>query len=368
MPRPKKEQPNRSDGRYEVKITIGHGLDGKPIRKSFYSDISKDDARQQADTYKISTKAAEMTGLGSAVKDKTFSEWAKIWLEKYKYGSVRENTYTESYYRPVKLQLLPYFGNAYLRNILPSDIKDFFNQMQEQYSESHLKKLRLCLNAIFETAIENDICYKNPVKNIKFTSQIEKKERLVFDEEQYNIALNYCDHHRFGIFTRILLELGLRPCELCGLQFGDFDLQKRTLFVQRDAVEGKGGVYIDDVKTRESRRLLPVSTDLTDRILDLKPKDRNDFLLLSKSRNIMACSDYTKFRHDVFFADMQKVHKDIPRLTPHELRHTCGTLMYLHTKDIYAVSKFLGHANINITAKYYVHSDAELLRNNLYIS
>ena len=300
-------------------------------------------------------------------EDRLFGDWAKVWLEKYKHGSVRENTYTESYYRPVKLQLLPYFGNAYLRNILPSDIKDFFNQMQELYSESHLKKLRLCLNAIFETAIENDICYKNPVRNIKFTSQIEKRERLVFNEEQYNIALDFCDHHRFGVFTRILLELGLRPCELCGLQYGDIDLEKRTLYVQRDAIEGKGGVYIDNVKTKESKRILPISKDLRDRILDINPKDRGGFLLLTKSNNIMACSDYTKFRHDIFFSDLQKTYKDMPRLTPHELRHTCGTLMYNKTHDIHAFSKFLGHASINITSKLYVHSDAESLRESLRI-
>ena len=42
---------------------------------------------------------------------------------------------------------------------------------------------------------------------------------------------------------------------------------------------------------------------------------------------------------------------------PLELRHTCGPLLYARTKNIYAASKFLGHANINLTAKIYVHSD-----------
>lgn len=58
--RPKKEAPNRSDGRFEVKITIGHTIEGKPLRKSFYSDVSKDDARQQANDYKINIKAADL--------------------------------------------------------------------------------------------------------------------------------------------------------------------------------------------------------------------------------------------------------------------------------------------------------------------
>ena len=44
------------------------------------------------------------------------------------------------------------------------------------------------------------------------------------------------------------------------------------------------------------------------------------------------------------------------RLSPHELRHTCGTLLYEQTKDIYYVSRFLGHSDIGITTKIYVHS------------
>ena len=64
MARPKKEAPNRSDGRYEVKITIGHDMNRKPIRKSFYSDVSKEDARQQAEAYRINSKASELAGIG----------------------------------------------------------------------------------------------------------------------------------------------------------------------------------------------------------------------------------------------------------------------------------------------------------------
>jgi integrase len=44
------------------------------------------------------------------------------------------------------------------------------------------------------------------------------------------------------------------------------------------------------------------------------------------------------------------------RLTAHELRHTCGTLLYQDTKDIYHVSTFLGHSDVSVTSKIYIHS------------
>ncbi|MBE7198233.1 MAG: tyrosine-type recombinase/integrase [Parafilimonas terrae] len=42
-------------------------------------------------------------------------------------------------------------------------------------------------------------------------------------------------------------------------------------------------------------------------------------------------------------------------LTIHDLRRTAGERMYRATGDIAAVSKFLGHANIEMTRKFYVH-------------
>ena len=51
MGRPKKEKPNRTDGRYQTRRTIGHNADGTPIIKYFYSAISKADAERKAREY-----------------------------------------------------------------------------------------------------------------------------------------------------------------------------------------------------------------------------------------------------------------------------------------------------------------------------
>ena len=64
MGRPKKEKPNRANGIYEVKVTVGRDSMGRPIRKSFYSKISKEAAKAKAEQAAnarpaISTKIAD---------------------------------------------------------------------------------------------------------------------------------------------------------------------------------------------------------------------------------------------------------------------------------------------------------------------
>ena len=68
MGRPKKDAPNRADGLYEVKVTIGKDFSGKLIRKSFYSTVSKADARAKAEQYKIDHAVYEATFYDCRIK------------------------------------------------------------------------------------------------------------------------------------------------------------------------------------------------------------------------------------------------------------------------------------------------------------
>ncbi len=74
--------------------------------------------------------------------------------------------------------------------------------------------------------------------------------------------------------------------------------------------------------------------------------------------------DSFDWHYKKFMTEMSHILK-IPYLTPHELRHTFGSVLYERGVDIYTISKVMGHADISITAKVYVHSTAESLRKGL---
>ncbi|KAF5044682.1 hypothetical protein DSECCO2_489170 [anaerobic digester metagenome] len=126
MPRPKKKAPNRSDNRYEYKMTIGRDMDGKAIRKSFYSSVGVDDAKEQAKQWEIDQKAAEQSGEAFIATHKTFGQWAPVWLETYKKGRVKGSTYYNNYEIPLRVHLLPYFSAMRLEDIKPVNIQRFF--------------------------------------------------------------------------------------------------------------------------------------------------------------------------------------------------------------------------------------------------
>lgn len=359
MPRPKKEQPNRKDGLYEVKITTGKTLDGKLIRKSFYSSISKDDARRQAEEWKINQKVAQQTGNIFVEKSVTFADWARKWLEIYKKPNVSANTYKLTYLNSVEKHLIPYFKNAELSVIQPADIQKFYNIKQSDLSLSMMKKLKLCLNDIFETAIENDLSYKNPARRIEVQSSVGKHEKKVYGDLQIQLVKNYAKKHMPEVV--ILLETGLRRGELLGLKWEDIDYKNLTLSVSR-SITLENQSLVEKPPKWDSYRTLPLNQSTIQIFQSLE--QTGNYIFPSSSGDAQTPNTWSQ-KLARFMANIQKKYPDIPPLTAHELRHTYGTQLRRKGVDIYTIQKVLGHKDINVTSKIYVHNELEALRKAL---
>jgi len=362
MGRPKKDAPNRADGLYEVKVTIGKDFSGKLIRKSFYSTVSKADARAKAEQYKIDHAVYEATGAMPAPPVMTFEKWANKWLETYKKGVVKDHTYLFTYKSNIDKYLVPYFGKARISEIQQIDVQQYFNVIRgetgESLAKSTLDKHKLILKSMFDAAIDNDLCYKNPVKNIKFQHVSDVTVKKVWTKEQADAAEKYARQYlRLDIV--LYLNTGLRRSELLGLKWTDVDFEGNTLHVQRAVVQTKGQIVIDRPKSITSDRIVPFSESFGKYLK--KFQSDNEYVI--GTDGVMSPATYAKH----FSKFMDKMSKDIgiPVLTPHELRHTYGTLRREAGVDIYTIQKVMGHADISITAGIYVHNDIDVLKKQL---
>ena len=148
---------------------------------------------------------------------------------------------------------------------------------------------------------------------------------------------------------------GLRIGEICALRWSDIDLDKQLLFVNKTAqrlrTNNKTYVKLTAPKTENSIRVIPLPTFLVKKLAEFRT-DNNCFLLSGTDRIVEPrCLSYR----------FKRILKDanLPSVKFHSLRHTFATNCLQQKFDIKTLSEILGHANVNVTMKIYVHSSLE---------
>ena len=153
------------------------------------------------------------------------------------------------------------------------------------------------------------------------------------------------------------MQLGLRIGEVCGLQWGDFDLKANILTVRRTVSRiycgvGCTKIVVQTPKTKSSGREIPIPYDLAALLRKLRGSASPDTWFLSggTERPVEPRCYRKSIRGYLRRAGVRRVH-------PHALRHTFATTCLQSGCDIKTLSEILGHADANVTLKRYVHSD-----------
>ncbi len=374
MGRPRKEQPNHSTGMYEVKVTIGHTFDGKPIRKSFYSSTSKAAARAKAEQYKISRAVQQITGEVLDESPTAFDNWARKVLESLK-GTLKDSSWNLTYKTSIEKHLIPYFGKRRIADIRQIDIQNYFNQKGSALSLETLKKHKMALSRIFDAAMLNDMISRNPCINIKLKSSIGAAEKRTYTKEECEKVLEYAKSHRFGLGAHLMLMYGVSRSELLGLRWEDVDLDDKVLHIRHgvadvQGTDGKMQVILGEPKNDFRRRDVPISTETATLLRSVFRADR-EFVISNANGTMCSPRTWSRRHYDVFMADMQLHYAEqgesIPKLTPHELRHTRASIWVNDGENLFAVADVLGHADLKMLRKRYAHSDVESTRKLLKI-
>ncbi|MET0017968.1 tyrosine-type recombinase/integrase [Oscillibacter sp.] len=323
----------------------------------------------------------KITLTNSVQKSELFEVWATYWLDTWKKGQVKDNTFNGTYYASVNNHLIPYFKNKYLSDITPSDIQEFFNSMSTKYSLETLKKYRSCLKGIFTTAVENNLCSQSPlVSSLRLTSHVSPIIKIAWTKKQYDIAFEYARHAANGLMIMVLMETGISRSELLGLTWEDFDyhgrcLQIRNGLVECDSLESHSWQLVHDGLKNEYRiRTIPISSELAIRMM-CKSRFVNidgkniyaNYIFHSPTGKAFVPHNWYNRAFRPFMDELHSTFPSIPVLTPHELRHTRASVLHEMGVSLYDIQQLLGHRDLTMLAQRYLHTNPELLRDSLHL-
>ena len=244
-----------------------------------------------------------------------------------------------------------------MNNININNINSYIALKKKTLTNTTLNLHIALIKQMFKSAFENEVITNNKLANIKRLKN-DEKEITSFSITDEKKLINYCinsnkDYKYFGIILSFCT--GLRIGELLALTWDDIDFKNKTIFINKSISRAKvNGIYqnITTVpKTSKSKRIIPISNQLTILLKKLKIKHISDYVVSTKDGNQMLTRTYQHI-----FNRLEKKVGVNKILNFHSIRHTFATRAIESGMDIKTLSEILGHSSTTITLNRYVHS------------
>ncbi|MGN1157576.1 MAG: tyrosine-type recombinase/integrase [Agathobacter sp.] len=373
----------RSDGRWEARLFLGK-KDGKAVYRYFYGKTYKEakEKRTQAETcekmplYTKSEKDMSIFLSGETQhkphKDILFGQLLSDWLFFIK-AQVKESTFAK-YQFNVKRHIDPVLGAYPVDQITTAVIDNFSTEKLQKgkltgkggISPKTLNSLLSIIKMVLTFGQERGICSRNLIKihNVRQTLP----EILVFPKSEQDILETYLVANMCYVTLGILISLftGLRIGEVCGLKWSDILFEEGILRVGRTVMRindidsnstNKTKLMIETPKTECSKRCIPVPQFLLHFLLEYKHTP-DSFLLTGTTKCMEPRNYYRCYKRILKKCGLEQYNY-------HALRHTFATRCIESGFDIKSLSEILGHADVNITLRRYVHPSMELKREQM---
>lgn len=290
-------------------------------------------------------KVVKLLSKPQIISKHLFSDYAWNWYYTYSEPNVETVTAT-TYKRQLTLHLIPAFDGLYVEDITTDDVQRLFNNMKG--AKATKDKAKIVLNQILDTAVEDNLIPKNPLKSkrIKIKGKA-SKETPPYSVEQMRYLVQHIPDIQNPIDRMYLALQALHPLrleEVLGLQPGDIDIERMEIHVRRAVTHPtRNQPEVKDTKTGSSTRTIGLSS-LAVPYLCFKDEQ---FIFgnekpLSYTQVRRMCN---RIKNDTEFSE---------NITPIRFRTTVLTDLYDQTKDIKLAQAAAGHTTSAMTLKYYV--------------
>lgn len=340
----------KPNGRVEYLVSFGYDMYGKRIRKSF-SGKTEAECRRKAKEYQKKLDGEEI-----ALNDMLLSDWLQKWVKTYKQHTVQSSTYNEYLYI-ISIICNHKISKMCIADIKPVHISDFFGEVTD-YSRTIIKKLRFILNGAFEAAIDNELCYKNPVRRAAIPQKQQEEKTAYTDAEAQEIHDFAIKDSLFGIPMLILLHTGIRSGELRALRYCDIDIKDRCIHIFHSIKKDESLGLPKNGKART----VPITIEFAALLDDLLQGKAGECYIIGDSKKYTSAAGL-RGRYNAFFRRLHNSGSEVPLKSPHCIRHTYSTAMQRAGVPLAIVSAILGHSSTDVTDKYTHLDNIEDLRN-----
>jgi len=338
MPRAKKQHLKRQkNGQFYCKF-----------KGKMFAGSTEDEAFAKREEYK------RLLQLGlAAEQNPVIGEYIPRWMKLYKSG-VTSKCYND--YANLFEALAPIAGKHF-QEVTLDDVRQVWLHFNG-YSESTIHRARMLYLSLFDTAVENGFCVKNPFrsKHAQPARGTSGTHRIITDEER---ELIHSTPHRFRLGVLVMLYAGLRKGEALAIDLDrDVDLAAGVLHVRQAVrIESNQPITVSP-KTAAGVRDIPIFPVLAEEL-----RGQHGWLIPSASGKQASGSAFARGWASYMTALSRAAGHPVS-IRCHDLRHSFCTMLRKSGVEMKVAMMWMGHADEKMILRVYDHVTPDRIEEN----
>ncbi|MGI5511924.1 tyrosine-type recombinase/integrase [Streptomyces sp. CA-106131] len=366
MPR-RKRNPNgsgtitkRADGRYQAAAYVPQP-DGTVKRKYAYGRTFEECDRKRRE---LIDRANE--GIPTPTRDMTLGQWFEYWLEVVVKPNLAHNSY-RTYESAVRHHLGPRLGSKVMLKLGVKELRGVVQQLADAEGAKTAKRVLRVLSAALTAAMVEDIgLTRNVAKlvHVRATTNSGKSWDAVTVLRFLAAARRLTPYYPAFL---LLCLLGLRRAEVCGVRWGNIDLDNRVIWVEQQRQRSSAGTIDAELKTDTSKAPLPLPaqciaplrwTRMRTAMLRERALSRGRAWFEDPEGHVFVTRTGRPLQAAHLYLVMQRVIRleGLGSMNPKGLRKSCGTLLVHLRVHPRIVKTILRHSRIATTMDIYAES------------
>lgn len=358
---------------YQIRISRGYDNNGKQIIRSMTWRPNPDLTEKQVQK-ELNRQAVmfEEKVLGNTSRRIKFEAFSKQWYKEYAELNHKETTLQRD--RQLSKRVNKALGYIWLDKITSHDIQIFINSLAEDganinngkpLSYKTIKHHLSYISSILGYAYKQEMINYNPCSRVSIpkVSQ-QRKERKIYTKDEVKRFIHLLSKApiTFRAFFTLLIFTGCRRGELLGLEWNDFDFEKKTIHICRTSnYTMKRGMYTDTPKTEKSNRVITIPSEVIDLIIKYKNEKEEYAKSLGDKWN---CTErlFTTWNGRPMYSNtpytwLKRECKKwgFPFYGLHTFRHLFASISIEAGIDPITVAAMLGHSTPQTTLSTYSH-------------
>lgn len=194
------------------------------------------------------------------------------------------------------------------------------------------------------------------IENFKEPNKI-KTEMDFYTYDEFKKYESVIDDENWKVFFQVLYYLGLRKGEAAAITWNDINFKKEELSITKTlTTKIRGELYtISSPKTKSSIRILPIPKQVLKGLKNMqilasnKKYYKKEWFVFGDE---LPFRETTIARHNEKYADLA----GLKTISIHSFRHSCASFLVNYCNaSIFLISKYLGHASVEMTTSIYTH-------------